>query len=43
VVDNFQTETAMEAFTRGGWFGLGPGEGVAKRRLPDAHTDFVFA
>jgi cell division protein FtsW len=43
VIDNFQTETAMEAFTRGGWFGAGPGEGIAKRRLPDAHTDFVFA
>ena len=43
VVDNFQTETAMEAIVRGGWFGVGPGEGVAKRRLPDAHTDFSFA
>lgn len=43
VVDNFQTETAMEGFLRGGWFGAGPGEGVAKRRLPDAHTDFIFA
>ena len=43
VIDNFQTETAMEAFVRGGWFGSGPGEGIAKRRLPDAHTDFIFA
>jgi cell division protein FtsW len=43
VIDNYQTETAMEAFSRGGWFGMGPGEGIAKRRLPDAHTDFVFA
>jgi cell division protein FtsW len=43
VIDNFQTETAMEGFLRGGWFGAGPGEGVAKRRLPDAHTDFIFA
>ena len=33
----------MEAFGNGGWFGLGPGEGVAKRSLPDSHTDFVFA
>ena len=23
--------------------GRGPGEGVYKRILPDAHTDFVFA
>lgn len=42
-IDNFQTETAMEGFVRGGWFGAGPGEGIAKRRLPDAHTDFIFA
>jgi cell division protein FtsW len=41
--DTFQIDTAMEAFYNGGWFGLGPGEGVAKRSLPDSHTDFVFA
>jgi cell division protein FtsW len=41
--DTFQVDTAMEAFSNGGWFGLGPGEGVAKRSLPDSHTDFVFA
>jgi cell division protein FtsW len=41
--DTFQVDTAMEAFYNGGWFGLGPGEGIAKRSLPDAHTDFVFA
>src|SRR6201994_4464026 len=41
--DTFQVDTAMEAFYNGGWFGLGPGEGVAKRSLPDSHTDFVFA
>lgn len=42
-VDNYQTETAMEAFRLGGWLGAGPGEGVVKRRLPDAHTDFIFS
>ena len=41
--DTFQVDTAMESFTNGGWFGLGPGEGIAKRSLPDSHTDFVFA
>ena len=41
--DTFQVDTAMEAFYNGGWFGLGPGEGIAKRSLPDSHTDFVFA
>jgi cell division protein FtsW len=33
----------MESFTRGGWFGTGPGEGTVKRVLPESHTDFVFA
>src|SRR5438128_9317852 len=41
--DTFPVDTAMEAFWNGGWFGLGPGEGIAKRSLPDSHTDFVFA
>jgi cell division protein FtsW len=41
--DTFQVDMAMESFTHGGWFGLGPGEGTVKRILPDSHTDFVFA
>jgi cell division protein FtsW len=41
--DNFQVVTAMQSFERGGWSGTGPGEGMMKRILPDAHTDFVFA
>ncbi|MBL0403162.1 cell division protein FtsW [Microvirga aerilata] len=41
--DSFQVDTAMEAFSRGGWLGRGPGEGTVKRILPDAHTDFIFA
>ena len=41
--DTYQTDTAIEAFLRGGWLGQGPGEGVVKRALPDSHTDFVFA
>lgn len=41
--DGFQEILARESFTNGGWFGTGPGEGVAKRHLPDAHTDFIFA
>ena len=41
--DTYQVDTAMEAFSNGGWLGLGPGEGIAKRSLPDSHTDFVFA
>ena len=41
--DTYQTETAMNAFQAGGFFGRGPGEGMVKRALPDAHTDFIFA
>jgi cell division protein FtsW len=41
--DNFQVTTALQSFERGGWSGLGPGEGIMKRVLPDSHTDFVFA
>lgn len=41
--DSFQLDMAMGAFGNGGWLGLGPGEGIAKRSLPDSHTDFVFA
>jgi cell division protein FtsW len=41
--DTYQVNTAMHAFTAGGFFGRGPGEGVVKRILPDAHTDFIFA
>lgn len=41
--DSYQVNTAMDAFTAGGFLGRGPGEGVVKRILPDAHTDFIFA
>ncbi|MEM0908992.1 MAG: putative lipid II flippase FtsW [Pseudomonadota bacterium] len=40
---NYQVDRSIESFVRGGWFGEGPGEGIVKRRLPDSHTDFVFA
>jgi cell division protein FtsW len=41
--DSYQIDTALRAFADGGFFGRGPGEGVVKRVLPDAHTDFIFA
>jgi cell division protein FtsW len=41
--DTFNIDVALESFSRGGWFGQGPGEGTIKRILPEAHTDFVFA
>ncbi len=32
--DSFQEVWSRESFNSGGWFGTGPGEGVAKRHLP---------
>nr|WP_300998382.1 putative peptidoglycan glycosyltransferase FtsW [Hyphomonas sp.] len=42
-LDSYQLDKAAEAISRGGLFGVGPGEGLVKARLPDAHTDFIFA
>ncbi|MCP4393731.1 MAG: cell division protein FtsW [Alphaproteobacteria bacterium] len=39
----YQIEKSMQAFKKGGLVGKGPGEGVVKEYLPDAHTDFIFA
>jgi cell division protein FtsW len=41
--DSYQVDRAMEAFVNGGLLGRGPGEGVVKRSIPDAHADFIFA
>jgi cell division protein FtsW len=39
----YQTGLALKAFEAGGITGVGPGSGTIKYRLPDAHTDFIFA
>jgi cell division protein FtsW len=39
----YQVDQALRAVEQGGLFGRGPGEGVTKYRLPDAHADFIFA
>lgn len=39
----YQVERALRAVAGGGLFGRGPGEGVQKWYLPDAHADFIFA
>jgi cell division protein FtsW len=41
--DTYQVDTALSAFSSGGLLGRGPGEGVIKAYLPDAHADFIFA
>jgi cell division protein FtsW len=42
VGDQYQITQSLEAFKSGGVFGQGPGEGIFKRYLPDAHADFIF-
>ena len=39
----YQVEKSMETLQNAGWFGKGPGEGIVKYELPDAHTDFILA
>jgi len=40
---SYQVQKSLEAFYNGGLVGTGPGEGVIKQKLPDSHTDFIFA
>lgn len=39
----YQVERAMQAFMAGGFLGEGPGEGIVKASIPDAHSDFILA
>ncbi|MDZ7895541.1 MAG: putative peptidoglycan glycosyltransferase FtsW [Sphingobium sp.] len=38
-----QEQLAHSTITNGGFSGLGPGNGVAKAHLPEAHTDYIFS
>ena len=38
-----RSASALDAIQSGGALGRGPGEGVFKQRLPDAHSDFIYA
>lgn len=40
---NYQVERSLDAFVNGSYTGTGPGNGVVKNFIPDAHTDFIFA
>lgn len=40
---SYQIEKSLNAFRNGGLWGQGPGEGVYKKHLPDAHADFIFS
>jgi cell division protein FtsW len=39
----YQAGLALKAFAHGGLTGVGPGAGTVKYRIPDAHSDFIFA
>lgn len=39
----YQTGLALKAFAHGGFTGVGPGAGTIKYRIPEAHSDFIFA
>jgi len=41
--DTYQIDMSLNAFRSGGLIGRGPGDGVLKGALPDAHSDFIFA
>ncbi len=38
-----QVDRAADAIHHGALFGVGPGEGVFKRGVPEAHTDFIYS
>jgi cell division protein FtsW len=40
--DSFQTIQAKMAVARGGFFGLGPGNGVQSHFLPHAYSDYIY-
>ena len=41
--DTYQIDKALDCFRAGGLFGVGPGEGQMKFRLPEPQTDYIFA
>ncbi|MBR0551130.1 cell division protein FtsW [Sphingomonadaceae bacterium LXI357] len=41
--DTYQMDMAHAVITGGGITGTGPGAGVQKFRLPEAHTDYIYA
>jgi cell division protein FtsW len=38
-----QTSLSLKAFAHGGLWGVGPGAGTIKYKIPDANSDFIFA
>lgn len=42
-VHAYQATQSLRAFAHGGLVGVGPGAGTVKYRLPEAHSDYIFA
>lgn len=40
---SYQVRRSLEAFKSSNFFGRGPGEGIVRSTIPDAHTDFIYA
>jgi cell division protein FtsW len=40
---NYQVERSIDGYVNGSFFGTGPGNGIVKQHIPDAHTDFIFS
>jgi len=41
--DTYQIDRALDCFRAGGLFGVGPGQGQMKFRLPEPQTDYIFS
>ncbi|WP_426168624.1 FtsW/RodA/SpoVE family cell cycle protein [Sandarakinorhabdus sp. DWP1-3-1] len=41
--DTYQIDKALDCYRAGGLFGVGPGEGQMKFRLPEPQTDYIFS
>ena len=41
--DTYQIDKALDCFRAGGLFGVGPGEGQMKFRLPEPQTDYIYS
>nr|WP_315765152.1 putative peptidoglycan glycosyltransferase FtsW [Sphingomonas sp. Y38-1Y] len=43
MTDHYQTDMAHAVITGGGFTGTGPGGGMVKFKLPEAHTDYIYS
>lgn len=41
--EQYQVMKSLQAIAKGGLTGVGPGEGIIKKYVPDAHSDFIFS